>query len=76
MRVDVIYVARRDLSGGEGAAHGAVGTGAGGGRVRDVVGVRGGSVGGEEGVDGGVAGEGVLEFLQQRSYKEMWEEHR
>lgn len=63
MRVYVADVGGGNLGEREGARHGAEGAMAGGGWVGKVVGVRGGGVGGECGVDGSVAAEGVVEFL-------------
>lgn len=63
MRVDIRYLIGGDLGGLQAATHGAVGAVAGGGRVREVMGVGGGRVGGDVGVDWSAAGEGVVEFL-------------
>ena len=70
MRVDVVDSGRGDLCVREGARHCAQGAVAGGRRLGQVVGVGGGGVAGEEGVDRGVAGEGVVEFLEMRGGNE------
>lgn len=63
MRVYVADAGRGNLGLAEGATHGAEGAVAGGGWVSEVVGVGSGGIGGECGVDGSGAGEGVVEFL-------------